>query len=196
MRKTLLEGYVGVKFRAICRSAELPAACSALHDLFRNCGEELRTHQMTPANGGNLSQQVDGGFVITTSGCNLGMIEPHELALVESCDLESERVTYAGPAKPSSEAMLHWLLYRDAPSVAAIVHAHDELATSSAVAGELRETAREEPYGTVALAELAARAFAEGGDIIVLKNHGYVARGSDLRRATETVIRMHLRLVR
>ena len=195
--KTLLEGYVGVKFDAVCAGADLPAKEQPLHGTFKACGDLLREHGMTPANGGNLSQRVGGDqLLITTSGCNLGCVDPRELALVTGCSLDHERVTYRGPAAPSSEAMMHWLIYRDFPQARAVVHAHDELATSSAAASRLTETPREEPYGTVALARLAVETFASGGRIIVLKNHGYVAFDpGDLTGATDTVVQMHLKLL-
>ncbi len=194
--KTLLEGYEGVKFDAVSLGAALPDEGAALFDLFRACGDLLRRHGMTPANGGNLSQRLGSGLLITTSGCNLGEIDRGELALVEQCSLERRRVTYQGPARPSSEAMMHWLIYRDYPEARAVVHAHDEAATSSSAAGRLPETSREEPYGTVALARQAVETFARGGRIIVLKNHGYVSfDAGDLAGATDTVVQMHLRLV-
>jgi len=150
---------------------------------------------MTPANGGNLSQRQDAAMIITTSGCNLGSIEEDELALVSACSLEDQAVTFAGPNKPSSEAMLHWLIYQDFLGAGAVVHAHDELATAPDLSRGLPETPREEPYGTVALARLAAEAFHRGSDIIVLRNHGYVASGPDLSQTVETVVRMHLKLM-
>lgn len=195
MEKRLLDGYVGIKFTAICETCATPAECARLQDTFRACGERLARFGMTPANGGNLSQAVAGGFVVTTSGSNLGCLEPGELAMVSRCSLEEEWVRYAGVAQPSSETLMHWLIYRDVPAAGAVVHAHDD-ATASLAASRANtpETPREEPYGTVALARLAAQTFAAGGEIIVLKNHGYVATGPDLEHAVETVVRTHLAL--
>lgn len=194
--KELLDGYVGIKFAAVCTDGAVPDQARALYPDFRGAGDRLRRHRMAPANGGNLSQLCDEGMAITTSGCNLGHVDEAEVALVRGCSLERERVTYAGAAAPSSEAMMHWLIYRDFPEARAVVHAHDELATSSAAASRLSETPREEPYGTVALARLAVETFAGGGRIIVLKNHGYVAfDAEDLAGAVDTVTRMHLCLL-
>jgi hypothetical protein len=129
--KELLEGYFGVKYRPICRDDEAGADCETLYELFRDCGRRLREHGMTPANGGNMSQKVaSGGFVITSSGCNLGEVERRELVLVEACSLERQEVEYRGGERPSSEAMLHWLIYRDFPAAGAVLHAHDEVGTS------------------------------------------------------------------
>ena len=184
--KELLEGYVGVKYAAVCRNEALPVDERAA---FRRCGDRLREHRMTPANGGNMSLRVPGGFLVTTSGSHLGALEPADLALVHGFDLASETVSYSGPQKPSSEAMLHGLILERFGQVGAVVHAHDEAVTSGKAAEHLPQTAREEPYGTVALAELAAAAVAGGGEIIVLRNHGYVAVGQDLDSATDVVVR-------
>lgn len=193
--KPLMDGYVGVKYRSVPLSNRLPAEGVALEDTFRRCGARLAEHGMAPANGGNLSQRLQRGFVITCSGCNLGLIEPGELAWVETCSLDEQWVRYEGPEPPSSEAMLHWLIYRDFSRAGAIVHAHDELATSGPGVGQLRQSAREEPYGTVALARAAAETFDAGDEIIVLRNHGYVAQGTDLEHATSIVVQMHLTLM-
>lgn len=195
MKKTLLDGYVGVKFTPDCRNAALPAECEALYRAFRRCGDTLLVHDMAPANGGNLSLAVPGGRVVTASGCNLGCIAPEELSLLRDCSLEEQRVSYEGPQKPSSEAMLHWLIGERFPAARAVIHAHDALATSTAVSGKLRESEREEPYGTVELARVAEATFAAGGDIIVLKNHGYVAMGADLAEATAVILRTHRALL-
>jgi ribulose-5-phosphate 4-epimerase/fuculose-1-phosphate aldolase len=195
MQKRLLDGYVGIKFKAICEHCEPSSECARLYETFRACGERLARFGMAPANGGNLSQALEGGFVITTSGSNLGAIERGELAMVRCCSLDDEWVRYAGVAQPSSETLMHWLIYRDFPGAGAVVHAHDEATAGlAALHANTPETPREEPYGTVALARLAAQTFAAGGEIIVLKNHGYLATGPDLEHAVETVVRKHLEL--
>lgn len=159
MTKSLLVGYVGVKYTPDQAGDALPAEYAPLHAVFRRCGERLREHDMTPANGGNMSQRVADGLVMTTSGCNLGHIDADELALVQACSLEAQQVTYVGAAPPTSEAMLHWIIAARFTEASAILHAHDPVGTSSGAATGLPETAREEPYGTVALARLAAETF-------------------------------------
>ena len=192
--RQLLDGYIGVKYAADCIEDVLPPPCVVLGSVFAQCGRILQEHDMTPANGGNMSQRVEDGFVITTSGSNLGILASDELALVHGFDTDEPAVRYSGIRKPSSEAIMHGLIYERFPTAGAVLHAHDEATTSSAAAC-LPETAKEEPYGTVALAKLAVDAFAAGSTIIVLKNHGYVAIGDDLAAATETVLQTHLRLL-
>ena len=194
--KQLLDGYVGVKFKALLISRKLPPGAADCYDAFHRTGMRLRKHGMTPANGGNVSVRLGGGFVITSSGCNLGCIEKNELVLVERCNVRSESVHYRGPRKPSSESMMHWLIYRNRPEAGAVIHAHDELATRpELLAGKIEESQREEPYGTIELAHMAIDTFKRKERIIVLKNHGYVAVGPDLDQACDLVVDTHLRLL-
>jgi hypothetical protein len=113
--KHLLEGYVGVKFQPIQGSDKLRPEVADLYVVFKRTCDRLKAHHMTPANAGNLSIRLGDGFLISASGANLGCIEENELILVKGCDLEGECVVYHGPMEPSSESIMHWLIYRNWP---------------------------------------------------------------------------------
>jgi len=194
--KHLLEGYVGVKFHAVELSSALMSEAADLYGAFEAACNRLRSHGMTPANAGNLSVRHGAGFFISSSGCNLGCIEMEELIFVEKCDAEAEEVLYRGPSKPSSESIMHSLIYEHRPETGAIIHAHDEFATRpELLEGEVSETEREEAYGSIALARMAIETFKSKERIIVLKNHGYVAIGPYLHSACDLVVKTHLRLL-
>jgi len=195
-RKHLLDGYVGVKFQTIQRSDKLRPEAVDLYVVFKRTCDRLKAHDMTPANAGNVSILFGDGFFISASGSNLGTIEKNELTFVEVCDVEAERVLYHGPIKPSSESIMHWLIYWDRPEARAIIHAHDEFATRpELLVGVVEESEREEPYGSVELARMAIGTFQRAERIIVLKNHGYVAIGPDLDRTCDLVVDTHLDLL-
>lgn len=193
--KEILPGYVGVKYTAHCSGAAQPEACVRLQPVFRAEGQRLARYGMAPANGGNMSVRLASGFAVTASECHLSDIEPDEVVWVESCDLATQQVHYQGPRLPTSEAMLHHRILEARPECDAVVHAHDQLATSTELAGLVPETVREEPYGTLALAELACTTFGTDQRIIVLRNHGYVAVGADLPGVVDLIVAMHERLL-
>jgi L-fuculose-phosphate aldolase len=195
MAKPVLDGYIGIKFEAICMDKKLPAPGKEYKDSFKENGLRLLQYNMAPANGGNMSTRFEKGFLITASGCNLGCVEDDEITYVEEFSLENKWVKYRGCCPPSSETFLHGLLYNEKKDIEAVIHAHDEVATSMKLSGILDETGREEPYGTVELARICLETFRKGKDIIVLKNHGYVAIGSSLTRTTDTIINMHHHLL-
>ena len=195
-KKQLMNGYVGVKFQAVRVSEEIPLEAEGLYRVFKRICDRLRAYDMTPFNGGNVSTRYHDGFVISASGSNLGCIEKKELVLVEHCDEAAECVRYCGSIKPSSESIMHWLIYQNRPETQAIIHAHDEFATRpELLAGEVEESEREEPYGTIELARMAIATFQRAKRIIVLKDHGYVAIGSDLDKTCDLIIDTHLKLL-
>jgi len=194
--KRLLDGYMGVKFEAIQSSEELPHETTDLYRVFKRTCDRLKTHNMTPANAGNLSIRYTDGLIISASGCNLGCIEQDELIFVEHCGAETKRVLYRGPIKPSSESIMHWLIYEDRQDAQAIIHAHDEFATRpELLSGEIEESKHEEPYGTIELARMAIETFQRAERIIVLKNHGYIVIGPDLDRTCDLIVSTHLHLL-
>ncbi len=194
--KKLMDGYVGVKFQAVRLSDAAPPGAAARYEAFSEVCAGLRRRDMTPANGGNISTRHGDGMVITASGSNLGRLEPGELIHVTECREDDEHVCYHGPIEPSSETIMHWLIYRERPEAGAIIHAHDEFATRpELLEGRVIESEREEPYGSVALARVAIDAFQRAERIIVLKNHGYVAIGPDLTSACDLVVATHERLL-
>ena len=195
MGKSILNGYIGIKFQAECISSKLPFRCVKCISSFKDNGKVLFENDMAPANGGNMSLRYEKGFLITASECNLGQIEDNEITYVEEYSLKDKVVKYRGKRPPSSETFLHGLLYEDKRDILAIIHAHDKVATSMDLTGVIHETEREEPYGTVELAELCLETFRKGNEIIVLKNHGYVASGSSLSSTTDAIVKMHEYLI-
>ena len=192
--KELMEGYVGVKFETLRLGSEIqPDLKDISHHFLRN-GQRLKRFGMTPKNAGNMSVRTGDGMMITASGANLGSIEDTDIVYVQRCSVEDRMVTYVGSSLPSSETFLHFLVYRSRPEVGAIVHAHDP-ATSALDDHHVKETAREEPYGTLELARMACETFSTQERIIILKNHGYVAIGDTLTQAVDRIIDVHMRLI-
>jgi len=189
--KALMNGYVGVKFSAIQITQEVPPFVKVLFARFKRSAESLREYGMTPKNGGNISLKRAKGFIITSSGSNLGTLEESEIVYVQRCSIEEQQVEYAGENVPSSETFLHYLIYRCRPDIEAVVHAHDPK-TAMVSVSSLKETPKEEAYGTPALARMACKTFSKKERIIVLKNHGYVAIGKTLDEAVDLIVSAHL----
>jgi L-fuculose-phosphate aldolase len=109
-------------------------------------------------------------------------------------DLDGRLIDGAPGRKPSSEALMHLVVYRQRPDVGAVVHAHPPLATGFAVAGipldravlaEVVTTLGSIPiaqYGTPSTRELAdtVAPFVKAHDGLLLANHGALALGKDL----------------
>ncbi len=191
--KEIMDGYIGVKYKPILIEPNVPFDISAVFAAFEKNCQRLKQHGMTPQNAGNISVRQNRGFIITASGSNLGNLEPAELVYVDACSTVEGVVRYMGSALPSSEAFMHSRIYACGTEVQAVVHAHDH-ETLQQAAESIQTTEHEVPYGTLTLADMACAAFEKAENIIVLKNHGYVAVGESLHGAVDLVVATHLSL--
>lgn len=173
------EIYVGVKFEVVHQPAEI-LSDPRIAKLIR-IGKELEAKGFCPANSGNLSFRVPGGFVITAAGSELGKLTPGSFVLVKEVDFLKKRVICAGTAHPSSEAMMHQMIYDARPDVGVILHAH-ALDLRGAVT-----TAQEFPYGTLEFARSAVEVLKDH-DLGILKNHGFVSVGKNAEDAFRKIV--------
>jgi L-ribulose-5-phosphate 4-epimerase len=77
--------------------------------------------------GGNLSARIPGKDLMVVKPSGISFIDCNEKNLVVT-DFDGKVV--AGSGKPSREALLHGVLYRNVPSIGGVVHCHSPWATS------------------------------------------------------------------
>ena len=136
---------------------------------------------------GNLSYRVEGGFIITPTGAYFSSIREDDLVSVIACDFENKRVTVVGDREPSSETMLHHEIYQRREDVKAVFHGHGEEVVRHAHELGIAETLQEQPYGSVELMWEVARVLGNKR-CLVLKNHGFISLGDDMREAGELAL--------
>lgn len=73
--------------------------------------------------GGNISQRVEGGFLIKPSGVTYAELTPESMVL---CDLDG--IVIEGNHAPSSDTAAHAYVYRNMPEVGGVVHTHSNYA--------------------------------------------------------------------
>ncbi len=146
---------------------------------------------------GNQSYRTgDTSLIITRSG----MIPEQELVLenyvlIEDFDRQSGIFSTRGKGEPSSESILHSILYHDFPGIGAIMHGHSRLFEQYAAELAIPVTSSFHPYGTIELAESALLLLRHRGDFIFLRDHGFVAVGRDLATTGNLVLTFYGRLV-
>ncbi len=79
--------------------------------------------------GGNISQRIDGGFLIKPSGLDYAELTAADMVF---CDLEGNKLT--GDHAPSSDTAAHAYVYREMPEVGGVVHTHSNYASAWAAA--------------------------------------------------------------
>ena len=147
---------------------------------------------------GNVSVRVDANsderelMAITPSGIEYDILNTEDI-LVTDMDIEPVE----GDGVPSSEAMLHAEIYRHRADVGAVMHTHSAFATAVAVAGLDIPPIIDEMVltvgGEVKVAEYAfpssealaanVREALGGRNAALVRNHGVVGVGADLREA-------------
>lgn len=81
--------------------------------------------------GGNISQRVEGGFLIKPSGLAYDQLTPESMV---HCDLDGNVI--AGDYAPSSDTAAHAYVFRNMPEVGGVVHTHSNYACAFAAVGE------------------------------------------------------------
>ena len=155
-------------------------------------GRRLWVRGFVASNDGNISVRLGPDrLLMTPASVSKGFMTPEMMVIT---DLDGKVVEAAPGRKPSSEALMHLVAYRQRPDVNAVVHAHPPLATGFAVAGipldravlaEVVTTLGSIPiaeYGTPSTRELAdtVAPLLKAHDGVLLANHGAIALGKDL----------------
>jgi ribulose-5-phosphate 4-epimerase/fuculose-1-phosphate aldolase len=120
-------------------------------------------------------------FVITISG----MIPVQTLVIDNFChvkkfDTGNNVSLTEGKQSPSSESSLHNAIYQAYPDINTILHGHSSLLETHAAALNIPVTDSFYDYGTLELADSALRLMHTSTRFFILKNHGFVALGSDI----------------
>jgi len=142
---------------------------------------------------GNLSIRCKKGskeFIITPSGAgSKGGSSKDAYVRVLAVDIPGKKVLCRGKREPSSESMLHYLIYKKRKDVNAIFHGHSPEILKCAGRLGLPTTAKEEPYGTVALAERVLKI--ADSDLLVMKGHGFISLGRSANEAGKRAMKAY-----
>ncbi len=139
---------------------------------------------------GNQSFRVEGdSFFITKTGMIPSRDLIHEnYTLVEKYDPQESVFLTRGSHAPSSECVLHNLIYREDKNCGAILHGHSELINELAHELSIAETEQFYDYGTNELAESAVEMVRTGHRFFNLKDHGFVVLGPTIREAGQLAL--------
>ena len=158
-----------------------------------NAALKLDRYGLIALSGGNVSWRINSGEVLVTpSGMIYDDMVPEDILVV---DLDGNIIEGERKASVDTEALLY--IYKNMPRVNAVIHTHQPYATGlGLVMDELPcnlSTMANATEGPVAVAEygdpgslsMGVEAVKAIGDrlAVVLKHHGVIAVGRDLRQA-------------
>jgi L-fuculose-phosphate aldolase len=152
-------------------------------------GKRLYQKGFVVANEGNVSAKLNQRVIVTPTMKCKGFLTAKDLVTVDFMGRKT-----GGQLEPTSELLVHLLVYKKRPDVAAVIHAHPPYSTALAVAGlELPENVLPEvflslgkiplaAYGTPSTQELpdSIEDLIMRHDAILLKNHGVLTVGREL----------------
>ncbi|MGQ1784288.1 MULTISPECIES: class II aldolase/adducin family protein [unclassified Saccharicrinis] len=152
----------------------------------------LYNKNLTTSLGGNISKRLGEHVIITATGIDKGELEGSQVAIIDFSG-----INLTPHLKPSLETTMHLQIYKDHPTVNAIVHCHTIFASAFSamdipinahLIAESRMIIKEPvvaPYGLVGSEELAKNVsdtFAEN-KVLIMENHGITAIGSKMIKA-------------
>ncbi|WP_239014788.1 class II aldolase/adducin family protein [Archangium violaceum] len=168
----------------------------ALREAMISTARKMNASGLNQGTSGNLSQRVEGGFLLTPTGMDYDTLVPEDIVLMR---LDG---SHEGRREPSSEWRIHRDILAGRPEVGAVLHAHSMFCTTLAcvrrpipsfhymVAKAGGEDIRCAPYATFGTEELSRYAVEalEGRKACLLANHGMLALGADLEGAYKLAV--------
>lgn len=150
---------------------------------------------LVESTGGNLSvlDPKSGLIAIKPSSIPYEKIKPEDVVIVDK-----EGNVVEGKLKPSSETPMHTYMYRNRPSIGAVIHTHAPYSTVLAVVNKelpivtqdiamfvSSSTVRVAPFRAPGSEDLGkvAHEYMGNSDVVLLQNHGTLAVGKSLQVA-------------
>ena len=174
-----------IRFNIISVSDEIPS--DAKIEELKDWCERFQKNGLTPEiegnYTGNLSFRSDGGFIITASGLKSKENLSNDcFVYVKSYDEQSNTVYVEGKRQPSSEAVMHFLIYQTREEINTIFHGHNDTIIANAKKFQLPSTEKEHEPGSIKLAKEVLRTLGDN-NLIVIQNHGFISLGKTMKEA-------------
>ena len=179
-----------IRFNSVSVSEKAPTD-PRIEALKEWCGEFQRSGLTPVVEGnytGNLSFRFKDGFVITASGLKSKKNLTNEsFVYVQAYDPETNTFYVEGKKNPSSESIMHQLIYGANKEVKAVFHGHNDLIVANAKLMGLVVTEKEYKSGTLELAKEVVKVLCDN-KLVVLSNHGFVSLGKTMKEAGELAL--------
>lgn len=182
-----------VKFKIEFISGEIPNE-KEIEELKHWCNQFHKNNLTSPMAGastGNLSFRKEDDFIITgTSLKTKENLTNESFVRVINYDVYKNTFYVEGVMEPSSESIMHYLIYNTRDDVNAIFHGHDASIMKNAEKLKLPITKEEQTPGTIEFANSVLDVLGNN-NFVVIKNRGFVSLGRNMKEAGELAIKIH-----
>ena len=179
-----------IRFKTVFVSDRIPSD-NKLRELKKWCRifqESGLTPEVQGNLTGNLSFRSKDGFVITASGLkDKENLEDFCFVYVKAYNEHDNTFFVEGQTTPSSESIMHNLIYTTYGDVNAVFHGHNDVIVACANELGLSITEKEYESGTADLAKEVVKVLGNN-KLIVLRNHGFVSLGNTLNDVGELAL--------
>ena len=190
----MAEIYTGIKFNYRSKGKTIIKS-ELLSELKNRCAFFNEKNLAPPYPGGssgNLSFRIKTGsinFIITASHTALRENMPDsDFTEILSYDENKNLITGKGTKEPSSESIMHYIIYKNKPDINAVFHGHSPEIMKFADQLKIPVTKKEFEYGTGKLAKEALKLLTKH-NFIILKNHGFISLGKTVQEAGNLTIK-------
>ncbi|MCJ7614503.1 class II aldolase/adducin family protein [Candidatus Bathyarchaeota archaeon] len=179
-----------IRFNTVFVSDKIPSDAKILE--LKEWNKTFQKRGLTPeVQGnytGNLSFRSKEGFVITASGLkNKENLADDCFVYVKAYAEQTNTFFVEGKTKPSSESIMHHLIYEKCEDINAVFHGHNDVIVTNASKLGLPVTEKEYESGTIELAKEVLNVLGNN-KLIVLRNHGFVSLGTTMKEAGEQAL--------
>ena len=179
-----------IRFNSVFISDKIPSDAKNME--LKEWSEKFQKNGLTPEfegnYTGNLSFRSKEGFVITASGLkNKENLTDACFVYVKDYSQKTNTFYVEGKKKPSSESIMHYLIYKTCKDINAVFHGHNDLIVKNSDKLKLPITKKEYEWGTIELAKEVLKVL-DDNKLIVLKNHGFVSLGKNMKEAGELAL--------
>lgn len=144
---------------------------------------------------GNLSFRCVPGenpFVITSKNAVFkNNMNKNDFVEVSDCNFYKNEVRYLGNKLPSSETLLHFLIYRNYPKINAVFYGHSAKVVENAIMLRIPHIKYEVPYESTEIIETVL-GILENHKFIIIKNNGFLALGETIEKAGNICLQFNL----
>ncbi len=189
----MAEIYSGIKFnyKSFGKTIEKSELLSELKSRCAFFNEKNLAPPYPGGSSGNLSFRIKPGainFIITASHTALRENMPDsDFTEIISYDENENLIIGKGSEEPSSESIMHYLIYKNKPEINAVFHGHSPELLKFADQLKIPVTKKEPEYGTIEIAREALK-FLSTDNFIILKNHGFISLGKTMQAAVNLTI--------
>lgn len=187
------ELYTGPKFETVFQNHQPPNHfgieqlkywCKIFH-------EQGLTPSHESGTAGNLSFRINSGsneFIITAAGLQAKCkLRDNDFVHVISCNITQRKVIVNGTKLPSSESMMHAVIYETLPDINSVFHGHYQALIDHAEILGLPITSTVCDYGTIELIESILPLLGQHS-FFIIRQHGFLSLGTNMNIAGQQAL--------